>query len=125
METRRVTLLSNRSILMYFVERLLTGTTGIELGVVTLDDPEWEVQLAAAAPDAILVDSGNGDDGVRFASQLLRQFPQANLISLDLEHPVINVHRVVRIPRSDVDGLLEAIRAPSRPDSMGDAGAWQ
>ncbi len=112
MDSQRVILLSNRSILMHIVEQLLSDARGIELGVIGLDDPNWEERLLATAPNTVLVDSGSGNEAWACVHSLLHQLPGSNLISLDLDEPVINVFSMTRIPKSDLDGLLNAIRGP-------------
>src|SRR6056297_2678231 len=110
MEARRVTLLDNHTTLMAMVGRLLSESDGVDLDVVALADAGWQEMLLATKPHSVVVDFDSDYAHWQMVWQLLWQLPGANLVSLRLEPPAIDVFSWERTPECDLADLLDAIR---------------
>jgi hypothetical protein len=109
MNSTRVVVLSNQSILTFMVQQALAERADIELIVIKINSSNWAPALVEAAPDTIVMDSDCDDEVHDITLRLLRTLSGVNLITLDLDHPFINLFNMVRVPRSDLEGLVAAI----------------
>ncbi len=109
MSKRRVVLLSNRSVLAAGVESLLQVEEGIQLTVLATDAPDLETRLRQAAPQVVVVDTGDSVLGARLLARVLEIRPQARVVALDLNQPGIPVYRRERVVATTLAGLLDAI----------------
>ena len=108
MPTTRVVLVSNRSVLVAGIQRLLEGTNSVELSVVQEDAPDLQRHIQILAPQAILLDGeGVADQGM--VTQMLEQQPAARVIVLGVQRKDIEVYSLRKVLHTDLDGLLEAI----------------
>lgn len=82
MPTKRIVLLSNRSILVAGIRRLLEKVDGLELAVVPGDDPEANKRIRQLAPQAILLDCEKGLPDQALVTQMLAEHPKARVIVL-------------------------------------------
>ncbi len=110
MRRKRVVLLSNRSLFVAGVERLLQDVSDVELNVLPVDHPSLSQEVARFAPDVIILDSGGATPGEGAIVGLLAEHPRAKVIGLNLNESVIKVFRVRRARHMDLEGLLEVIR---------------
>jgi DNA-binding NarL/FixJ family response regulator len=109
MGVTRVVILNNRSLLAAGVQRLLQSVDGLELAIVAADDPRAAAKLRELAPKVIVLDSGDASLGEGVVTRMLRENPQARVVTLNLNHAGIDVYRMRRVQQTNVDGLLEAI----------------
>ncbi len=108
MHTTRVVLVSNRSVLVAGIQRLLEGMNSVELSVVQEDVPDLQRHIRTLAPQAILLDGeGVADQGM--VTQMLEQQPAARVIVLGVQRNDIEVYSLRKVLHTDLDGLLEAI----------------
>jgi len=110
MQTTRVVLLTNRSLLGEGVRRLLQDVKGLELVVVAGDDSDVKVKIRHVAPHVIILDSGDASLGDGAITRMLSAYPRAKVIALDLHHTDIEVYRLQRFQQASLNRLLEAIR---------------
>ncbi|MBI2304300.1 MAG: hypothetical protein HYU86_06080 [Chloroflexi bacterium] len=110
MRTKRVVLLTNRSVLVAGVQRLLQGVSDLELTIMADGDPEAVTKLGALAPQVIVLDSGDTSLGEGVITRMLTENPKSKVIALNLNRTGIEVYRVRRVQHTGFDGLLEAIR---------------
>ncbi len=110
MGAMRVAMFNSRSLLAAGVQRLLQGVAGLELSIVAADDPESGARLRKLAPSVIVLDSGDASLGEGVITQMLEEHPRARVVALSLDHAGIDVYRMRRVQRTNLDGLLEAIQ---------------
>lgn len=122
--TKRVLLLSNGSLLMASVRRLLQvqGTGRLEVASVAVDDPEAATRIVGFAPDAIILDTDGPSRGQELIAQVLADLPGTSAIALNAEPTQIAVYRAERLRLATLDGLLEAIQASHMELHMGTRG---
>lgn len=109
-EARQVVLLKSGSLVAAGVHRLLQGVDGVELHVVTADDPEASAKIRDLAPGVIVLDSGDLCLREGVIPRFLGEHPNAEVIALSQNHSDIEVYRIERSLHTDLPGLLEAIR---------------
>ncbi len=111
--TKRVLLLSNGSLLMASVRRLLQlhGSGQLEVASVAVDDPEAAARIVGFAPDAIILDADAPSRGQELIARVLADLPGTSAIALNAEPTQIAVYRAERLRQASFDGLLEAIHA--------------
>lgn len=107
----RVVLLSNRSLFATVVKTLLEKVDSFQLCVASVDDPDWVAKLGEMQPDAVVFDSGDLSRRDEIVARLLECCPNTRVISLNLFRQAIDVYRRERILQTDLNGLLEAIKA--------------
>ncbi len=110
MRRRRVVLLSNRSLFVAGVERLLQNVSDVELNVLPADHPQLSQEVGRFAPQVIILDSGAAQPGEEAIGRLLAEHPRAKVVGLNLNEPTIKVFRMRRARHMDLEGLLEVIR---------------
>ena len=106
-------LLSNRSLLVAGVQRLLQGMDGLNLSIVAADDADIGAKLRRLAPAVVVLDSGDVSLGDGVITRLLEEHPRARVVALNLNRTAIDVYRVQRVLQTDLRGLLEAIQGPA------------
>jgi DNA-binding NarL/FixJ family response regulator len=109
MPTKRIVLLSNRSVLVAGIRLLLESIEGLELAVVPGDDPEVRRRIHQLAPQAILLDCERGLPDHGLVTQMLEEHPKARVIVLGVNRQDIEVYSLRKVRHTDLDGLLEAI----------------
>lgn len=114
--TKRVLLLSDGSLLMASVRRLLQLHEAGQLEVESLavDDPEAAARIVRFAPDAIILDADGPSGGQELIARVLADLPGTSAIALTAEPTQIAVYRAERLRSATLDGLLEAIEASPR-----------
>jgi DNA-binding NarL/FixJ family response regulator len=114
MSTKKVVLLNNRGVLAAGVQQLLRGLEGVDLSVIDLDDRSLAAKIGEKVPDVIVLDTGESAVGQARIVQLLEQQPRAQVVALNVHRSEINVFRVNRIVRTDLEGLATAIGGADR-----------
>ncbi len=124
MGAMRVAMFHSRSLLAAGVQSLLQEVAGLELSIVAADDPESGGRLRKLAPNVIVLDSGDASLGGGVIARILEEHPRARVVALSLDHAGIDVYRMRRVQRTNLDGLLEAIqgkRKRARKKAAGDS----
>ncbi|MBI4202104.1 MAG: hypothetical protein HY532_03175 [Chloroflexi bacterium] len=108
MPTKRVVLVTNRSILVAGIQRLLEDVDTLELALVPHDVPDLQDRIQALDPRAIVLDAqGLLDEAV--ITQMLERHPLARVVVLGVNRNDIEVYHMQRVLQTDLAGLLEAI----------------
>ena len=118
MAKERVVLLSNHSLLAAGILSLLEGVDGLEVAVVSVDDPDASCKMRHFAPHVIVLDGTGGSSARTAITQLLKQNPVARIVSLNLGHRDVEVFRMERLTVSSSEEFLAAIRSQS-PNERG------
>lgn len=114
MSRKRVLLLSNGSLLMASVRRLLQQVEQIELECVAICDPEAAVKIGRLAPEVIVLDPGEPPAAMELVGRLLSELPETRVIALNVERKDIEVYRAQRVSEASLHGLLQAIGGKRR-----------
>ena len=115
MRDKRVVLLSNRSLLVTSVQKLLQSAEGFELSIVMADDPEVTAKIKQRSPQAIIIDSGDTSLGEGAITRLLNEHAKVRVIALSWNHEGIKVYQMKHVLQTNLDGLLETIRGKTAP----------
>ncbi len=107
---KRVVLLSNRSLLVTSVQKLLQSAEGFELSIIETDDPEATAKIRQRIPVAIIIDSGDTSLGEGVITRLLEDHPKVKVIVLSWNYVGIKVYQMKHALQTSLDGLLETIR---------------
>ena len=110
MQPKRIVLLSNHSLLVAGVQKLLQDLKDLKVSIVAADAPEAAAKIKRLSPDAIILDSSDASMGKGIVTQLLEEHPKARVIALNLNQTGIEIFRMKRILQTDLDGLLETLR---------------
>ncbi|MBI2939852.1 MAG: hypothetical protein HYY04_05380 [Chloroflexi bacterium] len=107
---QRVLALTNRSILIASVCRLLADEADLALGSVAVDDPEASAKIKCFAPDVVILDADAPTGGREFVAEVLSELPEVRVIALKLSRTDIDVYSSRRISEASLSGLLQAIQ---------------
>jgi DNA-binding NarL/FixJ family response regulator len=121
MATTKVVLLTNGSVLAAGLHQLLDRLEGVDLSVIDLDDCTLSRKIGDADPDVIVLDTGDAAAGRARVVQLLEQQPRARVVALNVHRSGIEVFRVNRVVRTDLEGLARVIEGAGRPRSRHNA----
>lgn len=110
MQTRRVVLLSNHSLLAAGVRRLLEEVMDLELYIVAADDPEAAATIGQLAPTVIVLEADDTSQGEGVIPRILKAQPQARVVALSLNQIGFEVYRMEQILQTNLEGLLQAIQ---------------
>ncbi len=109
MGTGRIVLLSSRSLLSAGVQSLLQKADSLELCIVPAEDPQAIARIRELSPRVIVLDSDDSSLGQGVITRMLEENPRARVIALNLKRRGIEVYRMKRLVRTDLDGLMGAI----------------
>ena len=110
MRDERVVLLSNHSLLVTSVQKLLQSAEGVELSIIEADDPEVTTKIKQRSPQAIIIDSDDTSLGEGVITRLLEEHPKVKVIAQSWHHVGIKIYQMKHLMRTNLDGLLETIR---------------
>ncbi len=110
MKPKQIVLLSNHSLLVAGVQKLLQDLNDLKVSIVAADAPEAAAKIKCLSPDAIILDSSDASMGEGIVTRLLEEHPKARVIALNLNQTGIEIFRMKRILQTDLEGLLEALQ---------------
>lgn len=108
-QTTKIVLLNNRSLLASGVLNLLEAMDGVSISVVPSDNENWVDMANALEPEVIVLDAGDGGLGNNAVTQILDHRPNAKVVALSLDRDTISVYQVNRVTKTTLEGLREAI----------------
>lgn len=114
MQSTKIVLLNNRSLLASGVLNLLEAMDDVSVSVVPSEDKDWACLVDGMDPDIFVIDAGDSALGNSAVTQLLDRHPDARVLALSLDRDAISVYQVNKVTETTLEGLKEAIKVPNR-----------
>ena len=110
MDRKRVAVLTNKTLLMAGVGRMLTEQSGLEVSTISTDDEELMSKLSAFKPKVVVLDSEDALLASRIPlEELLQRNPSPTVVALNLAQDDIRAFKHKRILRGSARDLLRIV----------------